>query len=217
MPHAAGTQRLVVGLVRGVHGLRGAVRVEILSDEPARFAKGSVLHAEGSSDPLTVAWSQPDEPGILVRFREILTRDDAETLRDRYLEADVEHRSLPEDAVYWHEVEGARVVTANGEELGTVEEVFRAGGSEVFVVRGGPRGEIYVPAVKSVITEFAPREGRIVVDIDALGLEETRARRPRGRRTTRALKQARVASGPDANTTVDPSTPAEPHATTSEG
>src|SRR5262249_10899772 len=107
---AADTQRLVVGLVRGVHGLRGAVRVEILSDEPARFAKGSVLHVEGSTDPLTVVWSQSDEPGILVRFRELPSRDEADALRDRYLEADVIGDALPTDTVYWHEVEGAAVV-----------------------------------------------------------------------------------------------------------
>ena len=35
------------GLVRGLHGLRGAVRVEVLSDDPRRFARGSVLHPEG--------------------------------------------------------------------------------------------------------------------------------------------------------------------------
>ena len=184
MSRAAATQRLVVGLVRGVHGLRGTVRVEILSDDPGRFAKGRILHVEGSTDQLTIAWSQPDERGILVRFGELSTREDADTLRDEYLEADVESDSLPDDAVYWHEVEGTRVVATDGEELGTVQEVFRAGASEVYVVRGGPRGEIYVPAVRAVITEFAPRDGRIVVDTDALGLDEAKERRPRGRRTT---------------------------------
>ena len=46
--------RLVVGLVRGVHGLRGALRIEVLSDNADRFSVGSVLHAEGSHSPLTV-------------------------------------------------------------------------------------------------------------------------------------------------------------------
>jgi 16S rRNA processing protein RimM len=194
---AAATQRLVVGLVRGVHGLRGAVRLEVLSDDPERFAVGSRLFVEGGQSALTVTWSQSDEPGILVRFREVSDRETADTLRDRYLEADVPADVLPDDTAYWHEIEGARVITTQEEELGRVAEVFRAGGSEVFVVRGGPRGEIYVPAVKAVVTEFAPREGRIVVDAEALGLEEARARRPRGRRTTRALKAVQDAPGPE--------------------
>jgi 16S rRNA processing protein RimM len=178
--------RLTVGLVRGLHGLRGAVRVEILSDDPERFEVGSVLHPDGSDDPVTVSWSQADGPGILVRFRERPTRESVEDLRDRYLEADVTE-PLPADHVYWHELDDVPVVTTAGEELGRVVEVFRAGGAEVLVVSGGPRGEVLVPVVGSVVPEFSPRDGRIVVDADALDLDGgTAERKPRGRRTRRA-------------------------------
>ncbi|MDQ3870774.1 MAG: ribosome maturation factor RimM [Chloroflexota bacterium] len=166
-------ERLVVGLVRGVHGLKGAVRVEVLSDESERFTPGSVLYAEDSGEPLTVTWRREDAPGpgLLVRFRELRSRTAAESLRDRYLEAVPRREALAEGSVYWHEVLEARVRTSAGEELGTVQDVFRAGEGEVFVVRGGARGEVLVPAVRSVITEFSPRQGEIVVDAEALGLE----------------------------------------------
>jgi hypothetical protein len=48
--------------------------------------------------------------------------------------------------------------------------VYRAGGAEVFVVRGGAHGEFDVPAVRAFIRIFAPRRGEIVVDAHALGL-----------------------------------------------
>ncbi len=38
---------------------------------------------------------------------------------------------------------------------------------------GGESGELLVPAVSSVVTELAPAEKRIVVDAEALGLEES--------------------------------------------
>jgi 16S rRNA processing protein RimM len=182
-------ERLVVGLVRGFHGLRGAVRVEVLTDEPARFEPGSILHAEGKPGALTVAWVRPDSPGILVRFEEITTREEAERLRDAYLEIEVPAGALPEGAVYWHEVIGAAVTTSSGETLGEVVDVFRAGESEVFVVQGAgegaDRGEVLVPAVRDVIVEFAPEQGRLTVDADALGLEPPRPRRRRGRRSSK--------------------------------
>jgi hypothetical protein len=135
-----------------------------------------------------VVWSQQDGPGILVRFREVRDREAAEALRDRYLEA-VADAPLPAGAYYWHEIEGATVSTTSGEVLGTVRDVFRAGGGEVYVVRGGRRGEVLVPAVTGVVAEMAPHDGRIVIDPDALGLdEEPRQRRPRGRLTTRRLR-----------------------------
>jgi 16S rRNA processing protein RimM len=186
---AARLERLIVGLVRGFHGLRGAVRVEVLTDEPARFEPGSVLHAEGKPEPLTVAWVRPDAPGILVRFEEIATREAAERLRDAYLEIEVPAGALPEGAVYWHEVIGAAVTTSGGEVLGEVVDVFRAGESEVFVVQGAGEGtdraEVLVPAVRDVIVDFAPEAGRLTVDADALGLEPPRPRRRRGRRSSK--------------------------------
>ena len=46
--HAPGTERLVVALVRGVHGLHGAVRVEVLTDRPEqRFRPGVVALPRG--------------------------------------------------------------------------------------------------------------------------------------------------------------------------
>ncbi|MFN8622603.1 MAG: ribosome maturation factor RimM [Chloroflexota bacterium] len=182
------TERLVVGLVRGLHGLRGGMRVEVLTDDPARFAVGSVLHPEGRPDPLTVTWVQEDGPGLLVRFREVPDRTAAEAFRDRYLEAESPVGALPAGEYYWHEIIGARVTTTDGRDLGTVQDVFRAGGGEVFVVEGGAWGEVMVPAVSSVVRELAPADGRIVVDAEGLALdEEPPQRRPRGRRTSKLV------------------------------
>lgn len=161
------TDRLVVGLIRGVSGLRGAVRVEILSDNPDRFAVGSVLHREGDDRPLTIVRAHRDGPGLLVRFREVNDRNAADNLRDAYLEA--EATELPADAYYWHDIEGCTVVTADGDEIGTVVDVFRVGESEVYVVRGA-RGETLVPAVSDVVREINVSAKRIVVDALAMGL-----------------------------------------------
>jgi 16S rRNA processing protein RimM len=179
-------ERLVVGLVRGIHGLRGAVRVEVLTDDARRFDPGSVLYREGDDNPLTVSWRRDDAPGpgILVRFREVPTRTVAERLLDAYLEGDAA-QAPPAGTYYWHDIVGTRVVTSDGEELGTVEDVFRAGEGDVFTVRGA-RGELLVPAVSAVVRELAPDQGPIVVDREALDLEAPVARRPRGRRSSKS-------------------------------
>ena len=179
-------ERLVVGLVRGLHGLNGAVRLEVLSDRAERFEPGTVLFEEDTDRRLTIVERVEDPPGILLRFAEVSSRSAAERLREVYLEAEAEGtEALEEGAVWWHEVEGAAVTTSGGEELGRIEEVFRVGEAEVFVVRGGPRGEVLVPAVRDIVVEFAPRDGRVVVDADALDLAPLRPKRPRGRLSSR--------------------------------
>jgi 16S rRNA processing protein RimM len=172
----------VVGLVRGVHGLNGAVRVEILTDRPeARFARGAVVYREGGEEPLTVgdAIAIPDGPGWRVRFKEVHDRTAADALRGAYLEADVPPGDEPgRGAAYWHEVVGTPVRGIDGEELGTVADIYRVAENDVYVVRGGPRGEFDVPAVHDFIRIFAPRRGEIVVDAAALELGPVRPPKP---------------------------------------
>ena len=162
-----------MGRVRGLHGLRGAVRVEVLTDRPeARFAAGAVLHVEGDARPLTIDWAKPveDGPGWRLQFAEVRDRARAERLREAYLEIAVDRSTdLEAGAAYWHEVVGATVRDSTGAVLGTVADVYRAGESEVYVVRG-PAGELDVPAVRDVVTTFAPERGEIVVDESVLDL-----------------------------------------------
>ena len=126
----------MVGLVRGIHGLRGAVRVEVLSDDPARFEPGSVLFREGEDDPLTVAWRSVDGPGLLVRFKESGPRP-GRGPPGRLSRGGGRPDAAGRGRGLVARAQGVPVSTADGEELGTVEDVFRAGGGEVFVVSGG--------------------------------------------------------------------------------
>jgi 16S rRNA processing protein RimM len=167
-----------------VHGLRGAVRVEVLTDRPAeRFASGAVLYREGTDHALTIAAAAAiqDGPGWRLQFREVPDRAAAEALRGAYLESVMPQQGLARGEYYWHEVIGVAVSDTNGAPLGTVRDVYRAGGAEVFVVAGGAAGEFDVPAVRAFIRIFAPRRGEIVVDAEALDLP--RPRSSRGRRS----------------------------------
>jgi tRNA (guanine37-N1)-methyltransferase len=199
-PGQAG-DRLVVGLVTAPHGIRGAVKIESLTDDPTRFEPGSRLTHEVDGRALTVAESSATGRGIVVRFEEVADREGAEALRGAYLEAPAGR--LGRGRYHWHEVEGARVVDLGGRELGTVREIVRAGGGEIAVV-DGPDGEILVPLVRAFVRRFAPRRGRIVVDAERLGLEPSRpqatstrsnAARPRPRKSGRRA-EARETPGP---------------------
>jgi 16S rRNA processing protein RimM len=192
----------VVALVRGVRGLNGQVRVELLTDRPEdRFAAGARLWPEGSARPLTVASAAPvaDGPGWWITFREIRDRDAADTLRDVYLEVEARDEDREAGRWYWHELEGLPVRSTSGEDLGTVVEVYRAGEAEVFVVRG-PRGELDVPGIRGIVAELDPPAGRFVVDLDALALdarpvEDEDYVRPRDRRPRKRRPSVRRADG----------------------
>ena len=94
----------------------------------------------------------------------------AERLRDAYLEVAVDRAADVTGAAYWHEVIGSAVKDSHGTLLGTVADIYRAGETEVYVVRGGPAGEFDVPAVRDIITTFAPERRELVVDERVLDL-----------------------------------------------
>ena len=73
---------------------------------------GAVLFREGDDRPLTIASAEAvaDGPGWRIRFREITTRDGADTLRGAYLESVVRaDEDLARGTYYWHEVIGCTV------------------------------------------------------------------------------------------------------------
>jgi 16S rRNA processing protein RimM len=170
---------------------------------------GAVLYREGSEEPLTIASAEAvaDGPGWRIRFREIGSREAADTLRTAYLETAVRpDADLARGEVYWHEVVGVPVRGVDGAELGTVQDIYRVAENEVYIVGGGAYGTFDVPAVRAFIRIFAPRRGEIVVDAEALDLRPPKPRdahgdRPRApRRTSHRRKRtaADQATGPSA-------------------
>jgi 16S rRNA processing protein RimM len=156
--------------------------VEVLTDHPeTRFVPGTVLHREGRDEPLTIASAEAvaDGPGWRVRFREVTSRDAADTLRGAYLEAIVVPEvELGRGEYYWHEVVGVAVRGTDGAELGTVRDIYRVGENDVLIVEGGTVAPFDLPVVRAFIRVFAPRRGEIVVDAESLDLRPAKSKAP---------------------------------------
>ena len=156
--------RLAVGRVSGVKGLRGGLRLELLTDWPERIAPGARLFVEGEPEPRTVAAVELGGKHPVLTFTGVDTREAAEPFIGRYLE--IEPAPLPEGSYYWHQLEGLQVVDTAGSEVGTLVEIFRAGEAEVYRIEGRG-GEQLIPAIRDVVREIDLAAGRIVIDYDA--------------------------------------------------
>jgi len=101
------------------------MRVEVLTDRPAeRFTVGARLHREGSTSTLTIVEARPANPGWVLRFGEIPTREAAESLRLAYLEVEAGPAdALPRGAYFWHEMIGVEVREASVTHLAPPDEV----------------------------------------------------------------------------------------------
>ena len=183
------------------------MRVEVLTDRPeARFVPGAMLYREGSDEPLTIASAEAvaDGPGWRLRFREITSREAADTLRSLYLETPIRPAAdLARGEVYWHEVIGVPVRGVDGAELGVVQDIYRVAENEVYIVGGGPFGTFDLPAVRAFIRIFAPRRGEIVVDAEALDLRPPKERRTDPDRPRAPRRTSRKRKGPATQATAE--------------
>ena len=174
-------ETVAVGRVLRPHGVRGEVVVEVLSDVPGRFQKGSRVTGVGRSGPLpqVVAASRPHKSGVLARFEGFEDRDRAEELRGLDLEVPrAEVPKAPRGTYYQFELLGCRCRN-HGEELGRVVEVVEDGGGVMLIVEGvvgGNRRRVPVPFVKAFLRKVDVAGGRIDLALPP-GLLETCASR----------------------------------------
>jgi 16S rRNA processing protein RimM len=154
----------VVGVVGAPHGVRGEVKVRPRTDVAGRFRKGSRLLCDGVGE-LIIASVRGAADVPIVRFEGLNTRTDAERIRGRSLRVTrAEARRAAMGAYLWADLLGLRVETPEGKALGIVNEVLRAGETDVLVVRAeGSREELLLPAIASVVREVDIGGGRIVV------------------------------------------------------
>ena len=159
-------ETVAVGRVLRPHGVRGEVVVEVLSDVPGRFQKGSRVTGVGRSGPLplVVAASRPHKSGVLARFEGFEDRDRAEELRGLDLEVPrAEVPKAPRGTYYQFELLGC-LCRNRGEELGRVVEVVEDGGGVMRIVEGlveGNRRRVPVPFVREFLREVDVAAGRI--------------------------------------------------------
>jgi 16S rRNA processing protein RimM len=112
-------RRLEVGRVAKPHGLAGEVIVDLTTTETSRLDPGSVLHLDDR--PLTVRRAERHQRRWIVDFAEVHDRHEAEAIAGAVLRADVRSSAGDDpDALWAHELIGARVVDLDGTDRGEV-------------------------------------------------------------------------------------------------
>jgi 16S rRNA processing protein RimM len=129
----SGDDLLEVGHIRRAHGLRGEVFVQLISDNDARLAPGAELIA--GDQTLVVETSRVASNGRrVVKFAQIPDRTAAESYANRVLRA----RPIDDpDALWVHELIGARVVEVDGTDRGVCVSVLANPAADLLELESG--------------------------------------------------------------------------------
>lgn len=164
--------RVTLGRVVGAHALRGELRVRLFGDGPdSLLAAEQVTLALDEQDRdarrCTVLGIGSGRPGeVRLRLAEVSDRDAALALRGRLVRVDPECLApLEPDEFYWHELLGCRVEALDGQEIGTVDELWETGAHDVLVVRTADGRRHLLPTARALMPTVDLEGRRIVVDL----------------------------------------------------
>ncbi|MDG5498255.1 ribosome maturation factor RimM [Marinobacter sp. BGYM27] len=171
---ADSSQETVIGRITSVFGVKGWLKVYSFTDpiEGIMNYPHWRINQNGKQVSVEVEESRRHGPGIVVRLKGVNDRDLARTFcgfdilvsRDSFPE-------LPEGEYYWHQLEGLRVETPDGQLLGVVKQLLETGSNDVLVVKPvagslDDRERLLPYRPDEVITKVDVDAGLIVADWD---------------------------------------------------
>lgn len=157
---------LIVGRISGVYGVRGWVKIFSETDPRENILTYSPWYLGASHDPREPAEGRLQGKVLVARLKGCDDRDEAAALVGQ--DISVRRDQLPPpraDELYWVDLEGMAVVTADGVSLGRVSHLFSTSANDVLVVKG--ERERLIPFIwEYVIREVDFDRNMILVDWD---------------------------------------------------
>ncbi len=161
---------LVIGQITKPHGVRGELRVDVSTDEPARFLKlKEVLIARNERQTpqmMEVESVRFHQDKALIKFVGLNYRDQIEEFRKWLVLIPIDQAiPLEEGEFFYYQLVGMRVETDKGEFLGELTEVIQTGANDVFVVQHPEKGERLIPDTEEVVTAVDGESRKITVHV----------------------------------------------------
>jgi len=142
---------LILGEILRPHGVRGEVRMRIITDYPDRLPELEKLYIGKTADDPNIQSIRLKS----VRFHKnyaLLTlegyddRNKSDALRGKLVMVSIDDAIPLEDGEYYlFELIGLTVIV-DGKELGTIKEVLQTGANDVYIVDSQQHGELLIPA-----------------------------------------------------------------------
>jgi 16S rRNA processing protein RimM len=162
------SERLVViGAVARAHGLSGEVRVTPMTDDPARFerVRECVLWdtARDLRERYRIATARRQGRAVVIALEGCASAEEATALVGRLVALpEAEALPLAPGHFYPWQLEGCRVLTEDGREIGRVTRIDRSPAQDLWVVTDDTR-EHLIPAVPEIVSEVDLEARRVVI------------------------------------------------------
>ncbi len=159
---------LRVGIIANTHGIRGEVKVYPTTDDISRFKdlKHVILDTGKEKKELTITGVKYSKQTVILKFKEFDNINDIERFKGCDLLVTRENAvPLDENEFFIADLIGCKVLTEEGEELGSLSDVITTGANDVYVVETKQGEEILLPYIEDCIKSIDIENKTIIAHI----------------------------------------------------
>ena len=161
-------ERLEVGQIVNTFGIKGFVKIYPYVNDISRFddLKTVYVKLKKQESKLEIEEVKYQKNMILIKFKGIETVEQAELLRNSYIEIDRSQAiPLEKDEYFIADLLGLDVYLDTGEKLGILDDIYNTGGSDIYVVKNELGKQFLLPYIDDVVKNIDLENGKITVHI----------------------------------------------------
>ena len=157
--------RLAVGVIVGVHGLRGELRLQLWSDAPEHLRTVRSVWIGAERSPRRLVGIRFTGDRALIRLSGVGTPEVARTMvGQRVYIAGRDARPLDENELFLYQLVGLKVSLESGESVGEIVDVIETGANDVLVIRPSEGGQdVLYPHHRDFVTGVDLEAGTMTV------------------------------------------------------
>ena len=153
-------QYLEAGEIVGTHGIRGEVKIMPWCDGPDFLKAFHTFYIEGT--PYKGEAARVHKNMLLCKLQGVDDVSIAQTFKNKVVKIDRDSAPVAKGRVFIADLIGLPVY-AEGEEIGTLKDVYSGPANDVYIVKG--KREYMIPAVSEFLEDVNPDEGYIKVKL----------------------------------------------------
>ncbi len=159
---------LEIGQIVNTFGIKGLVKVKPFTDEITRFEELKKIYIckKERMEQVEIEEVKYQKEMVLLKIKGVENKTQAELLKGLFLKIDrKDAKKLPKDTYFIADLLGLEVYTDEEELLGRIEDIFKTGANDVYVVKDSLGKQILLPSTKEVIKEIDLEKEKIIVHL----------------------------------------------------
>ena len=158
--------RVTIGRISRVRGIRGEMVVVPLTDDPRRFRKLQkvIISKEETTKEFPLEGAREFKGEILLKLKQVESPEEARKLVGGFIEIEREQLvELPEGRYFIFDIIGLEVITTKGQRIGKIKEVISLPANDLYLVEGEKK-QYDIPAIKRVVRKIDLEKKEMIIE-----------------------------------------------------